>query len=493
MYKSTSRPPRLGFAARYTLIFAIVNGLLCALVAGSYYTLRVWGLDESLHTTVNRIAHGMDEVERIEPSAECARAAERHLNDPTVKGVYCQIHTEDGRILARSSSLGEHALPLPVEAIGSRAIASEPRTIRGEIAERIGGPGASLRVLPRRVLHQSGPAYWVVAAGDWGRAEGAFHSLLWILAIGFFLSLTAIAVTLWIMVRRAVAPVRGVLEQAKQIDPRKLSQRLDVPAGPEEVRRMVVTVNEMLDRIQAAFDAHTRFIGNVSHELKTPLTYLLSQTQLARRGSHSAEDFDRYLDNTESDLRRMKETVEGLLTLARASAGQEELATSRIPVNDVVLDAVEHCQRLARHREVRIHPTLLAADDRGTTPVLEGDHDLLSVMLENVLRNAIQHSPIEGVVRVWLETENDQATIALRDQGTGIAPDAMPRLFDAYYQAHPGEQQRGLSRQIGLGLAISRAIAQMHGGDVSAVNHPDGGALFRLRLPLAPADGPRRD
>ncbi len=326
----------------------------------------------------------------------------------------------------------------------------------------------------------------VCAVVLWGLYDwDGWMTPLRIVAAVTLLSWPVTSVALSIAIGRAIARIRDASEQAERIDPPHLSRRLEVPEGPEEVREMVITVNGMLDKVEAAFEAHTRFIGNVSHELKTPLTYLLSQTQLARRGSHSAESFDRYLDNMETELRRMKETIDGLLTLARARAGQEELHISRISVNDVVLDAVEHCQALARHREVRVEPMLLHADDEGSTPLLEGDPDLLAVMLENLIRNAIQHSPLEGKVSVSLAAEDGQASIAVRDHGPGIPPRALPHLFDAYYQAHPGENAKGLSRRIGLGLAISRAIARMHEGDVSAENHPHGGALLRIHLPLA--------
>lgn len=475
---------RFGFIARYTVLFALAFALLCLGAGGVYYLSAKRAFNASLDHAVDRLARL---IRATEDPSDWPREAKQGLNALAAEHVYGQVHVGDGRLLAVSDRLAQHALPLPSSDLEPPETAFEPYIADDALASRIAGPDAVLSVAPRRVVHPSGQSFWIIAAKDWQPTQDALHRNLMAIGIAFLLSLIAAGFTLWVILRRAVAPIRQVLEQAEGFDPRSLSLRLDVPSGPEDVRNMVIAVNEALDRIEVAFDAHTRFMANVSHELKTPLTYLFAQTQLARRGPHDPDSFDRYLDNTELELRRMHETIEGLMTLARATSGQETLPTSRIPANDVVLDAVEHCQALARYREIRIEPILMSGSEGQAPPMLEGDHDLLSVMIENLIRNAIQHSPTEGKVTVSVGTEDRQAHLVVRDQGPGIPSESLPRLFEAYYQVHPGEQENGFARKIGLGLAISRAIARMHGGDVAGENNPDGGAIFAVTLPLVDA------
>jgi signal transduction histidine kinase len=323
-------------------------------------------------------------------------------------------------------------------------------------------------------------AAYVVVLAVYQYGEG--HHVVWALATACVLSITAAGVAMRLLRRRSLHPIEEVRGQVEEIEPAHLSQRIELSSGPKDVHEAVDALNAMLDRLEAALIEQTKFIANVSHELKTPLTYLLGQTQLIRRQARTPEEHDRFVDNIEAELRRMADTINSFLTLARARGGLADLSVTPVTANDLVLGAVEHCQPLARHREVQVIPTLAPAAEDGQVPQIRGDADLLSAMIENLIRNAIQHSPVEGKVDVTLRCQDGGAHIFVRDRGKGIPPEELETIFERYRRSNSDDSEL---ESAGLGLAIAKAVARMHGGSISADNHPDGGAEFEVKLPLA--------
>jgi two-component system OmpR family sensor kinase len=282
------------------------------------------------------------------------------------------------------------------------------------------------------------------------------------------------------LVRRGLAPIGRVAREAQRLTAAHLDRRLPVPSGRDEVVEMIHTLNDMLDRLQAAFAAQERFIANAAHELKTPVTHLLGQAQVLARQTRQPEEYDRFVSAVQEDMRHLATIVESLLLLARADAGLPLDSRARVSINEVVTDAVERCHPYAAQREVRLEPALCAPTDEADEPETEGDAELLVSMVSNLVRNAIRFSPPRERVEVAVERVEQHVRIAVRDRGPGIPDDQLPRLFERFYQAQNAERPAGS----GLGLSIAGSVAKLHKGQIRVVNRLGGGCAFEVTLPL---------
>lgn len=393
---------------------------------------------------------------------------------------YLQIRLFDGRILEQSANLRGAALPLSDAARAARdAGAPVLETIDDAAARRLLGAAGRLRMIT--LFHQrSGvPPFYLQVAVSQSSIDGAVALLrrTMLILIPFGLLLAAIASEQ--LVRRGLAPIGRVAREARRLTAARLDHRLPVPSGKDEIVEMILTLNQMLDRLAAAFAAQERFIANAAHELKTPVTHLLGRAQVLARQARTPEEYDRFVAAVQEEMRHLAAIVESLLLLARADAGLPPAARAHVSVNEVVADAVERCHPYAAQREVRLEPALCGPTDERDEPEVAGDAELLVAMVNNLVRNAIRFSPPGSLVEVAIERQGSDVKIAVRDRGPGVPEDQLPHLFERFYQAAAGGRPAGS----GLGLSIAQSAARLHGGSIRAANRPGGGCEFEVTLP----------
>jgi two-component system, OmpR family, sensor kinase len=301
------------------------------------------------------------------------------------------------------------------------------------------------------------------------------------LVVGILLlTLTGIG---WIVIRIGLRPLEQMERVAREISEGDLSRRV-TPATPRtEIGRLGLTLNRMLARIEEAFadrarseDRRKRFLSDASHELRTPLASLRGYAELFRMGP--AQDpvaLKRAMARIEAEAARMGALVDNLLLLARLDEVPE---AQHVPVNlnELAAHAVADAQAIAPEREIALH------DDEQLTTI--GHPDGLRQVLANLMSNALTHTPEGTPVSVRLRRTDSRAILEVRDHGPGLPPDADDRVFDRFWRNDEG-RTRGRAGA-GLGLAIVREIVQAHHGTVAAANAADGGAVFTVRLPLAP-------
>ncbi len=241
-------------------------------------------------------------------------------------------------------------------------------------------------------------------------------------------------------------------------------------------------MNDAFGRLEKAYREQGSFIANVSHELKTPIAVLLSQAQVLKQEDRSTTEYRRFLAVVEDEMRVLGRLVESFLVLARVGHGKELVRRERLTVNDVVLEAAEHCAPLSRHHEVPLVTLLHLSDDGEQEPEIEGDPELLRTMFENLLRNALRFSPSGEPVDLRVTCTRDRASILVRDRGPGIAREHIDRVFERFYTVADAEVG---GRGSGLGLAIAKSIAELHNGTISVHNCADRGCEFEVLLPLS--------
>jgi len=278
----------------------------------------------------------------------------------------------------------------------------------------------------------------------------------------------------WWLVAQAIKPVDLISATAAKIAAGDLSQRINVAETESELGRLAAVLNSTFARLETAFAQQKQFAADAAHELRTPVTVILTQTQLSLNRERTAAEYQQTVIACQRAAQRMRRLIESLLELARYDAGQESLKRLPFDLANTVGESVELVKTLADERGVTLDAEVVPLE---TT----GDPERLAQVVMNLLTNAIQYNRPSGAVRVRLERTGDLAVLTVSDNGPGIAPEDLPHVFERFYRA---DRSRTGAGNAGLGLAICQAIVEAHGGTLEAASEPGAGATFTLRLPV---------
>lgn len=302
-----------------------------------------------------------------------------------------------------------------------------------------------------------------------------------VLLLGGFLGVIASALSGWYIAGIAVEPIRRLSLVAGQLGPETIDRELVVESSNSEIAELTSEIDAARARMREAFAAQERFLSNISHEIKTPIATLLTEAQTINRSilPDHARDF---VEIAEEEMRKLGSLVESFLTLTRVRDGGGIQNLRACPANEIVMESIEDCSAMAARHDVRLEPRLAEGED-AMNACIAGDQSLLRTMLNNLVRNAIRFTRAGGRVGVSAMIGDGLFTVRVSDQGPGLPPDLIEKLFDRFTQS--AEELRR-HRGHGLGLAIAKGIAELHKGDITARNLPDGGAEFEVSLPVAP-------
>jgi two-component system, OmpR family, sensor kinase len=287
----------------------------------------------------------------------------------------------------------------------------------------------------------------------------------------------------WLLTGAALRPVDRLQRRLQDITEHDSVARLDVPSTRDEIAALAVTMNRLLERLQAAMTRQRSFVADAGHELRTPLTSLKAELQLAARPGKPKAELVAGVKAAAGDTDRLIRLAEDLLLLAQADEGPAFLNLTPVQLPELISAAARALAARAAERAVTIE---VRADQQLTAVA---DPDRVRQVLDNVLDNAIGHSPAGSTVEVTghltVVNGHQQATVEVRDHGHGFPPEFLPHAFERFRRA---DQARGRHEGgAGLGLAIVASIARAHGGRATAANHPGGGAVVRIEFP---AEGP---
>lgn len=285
----------------------------------------------------------------------------------------------------------------------------------------------------------------------------------------------------WFAVHKGLAPLRNMTATARSLSAEQLGQRLAEDDAPSEVVELVQAFNGMLHRLELAFQRLGAFSADIAHELRTPVSNLMTQTQVALSRSRNAEAYREILASNLEEYERIARMVSDMLFLAQAENGRLPRPVEPVALEDEVRALMDFYDALADENGVRI--SLLGA------ATVTGDRLMLRRAVSNLISNALRHTPAGGVVELSIaRTEPGAVSLSVGNPGETIPPDQLARIFERF---HRGSSERNLHGEgSGLGLAITRSIAELHGGNVS-VRSADGWTSFRIEFPR-PNAGPDR-
>jgi len=280
----------------------------------------------------------------------------------------------------------------------------------------------------------------------------------------------------WWVAARALQPISEISATAKKISSGDLGQRIRPTDSESELGRLSADLNYTFARLQAAFERQAQFTADASHELRTPVAVILTQTQSALARERPASEYRESLAACQRAAQRMRGLIESLLLLARFDSNDPTELPEDCDLYRIAAESVALLKPLADEKNVA-----LALE--GTSAPCRGSAAQLAQAGGNLIGNAIHYNLPGGSVCVTVHREADRAVLTVADTGEGIAPGDLPHIFERFYRAEKSRSEgQGHS---GLGLAITKAIVEGHGGSITVASEPGVGTTVRVRLPSA--------
>ena len=373
-------------------------------------------------------------------------------NSPAYYGV---IWTRDGHELERSDTAPAH-VPAPD---GVRPEAGTISRTRGTFRESFSATPPGEVVLAGRSIAPEIAALRSFALGLLAVGSG-------VLGIGLAGG--------WLLASRVIRPIQAISETAGRIAAGNLSERIRTGETDSELGQLATVLNGTFARLDDAFAQQRQFTADASHELRTPVSVIFSQTQATLARPRSPEEYRATLEACQRSAQRMRRLITSLLELARLDAGQDPMARQPFDLARTVADALDLVKPLGEERSIRWTTDLSSAP-------FTGDAEKIGQVVTNLLTNAIYHNRDQGEVRVTVRAEEGRAVLIVADTGVGIAEADRPHVFRRFFRADPA-RAHGDGRT-GLGLAICQAIVDAHGGRLGDESRPGTGSTFTLRLP----------
>jgi two-component system OmpR family sensor kinase len=483
--------------ARLTLWYSVVLALLLLVFSLTSYFLFAGAENRRTDADLAELATSylvtfQDELKDPDEPGGLQDAARQAMLEHRVRGDTLLVVDSAGQIVANSADV----LPSSAAAnsIAARALASsgfqqfvEAALRSDRTYQHIAAEKGGLRAYAVRFA-ANGQTWSLVIL----RSLHAQHEMLeeirvafaWLIPLGVLLA----SVGGYFLARRSLAPVAAMGAQAERIGAVNLHDRLAVRNPNDELGRLAQTFNDLLDRLDQSFERQRRFISDASHELRTPVSILRGEAEVAlSQLSRSPEEYRESLAVLHEEAERLARIVEDLFTLTRADAGEYRLAHSDFYLDELVADCVRAARALAQAKNITL--SVVAANEM---PV-RADEDLLRRMILNLLDNAIKYTPEGGNVTVTCNSAPDGYELSVTDSGPGIPVDMQSRIFERFFRVDRARSRTGRDGGAGLGLAIARWIAEAHLGRIDLVRSDATGSTFTVCVPVSAKHSPSVD
>jgi len=276
--------------------------------------------------------------------------------------------------------------------------------------------------------------------------------------------------------RRSLQPVDEITKRAEGITSTNLSERLPLIRSGDELERLSMSLNRMIERLDNAFEHINRFSADASHELRTPLTILQLELEGLAQNHRRDPALGDQIGSALEETHRMSRIVESLLTISRLDAGEVKMDKSHLDLGELTASTASEMKLLAEEKSIglRIHA------ESGIQVV--GDRIRLQQVIVNLIDNSIKYTPVGGMIEVRVSREGISAVLEVSDNGLGIPAHALPHVFERFYRADKARSRA--SGGAGLGLSIVKAICAAHNGDIKVSSQEGRGSSFRVELPL---------
>ena len=334
--------------------------------------------------------------------------------------------------------------------------------------------GTNWIIYDQKIVEDEASIGWIRSVKSLKYIDDTLRNLLLIFLCicPVFLAITLIIG--YFLVRRTLQPIDKITTTARMIGRGDLSKRLNMKNTGDEIGRLSATFDEMIDRLDTAFQTEQQFTSDASHELRTPVTVISAYAENALREDATTEEYARAMEIILKESRKMSATISSLLMLTRGDQRKYQPNLERIDLGQLVDDVVEEMETPAEQKGVSI--SVLPHNSQ----LIMLDQTLITNLLLNILENAVKYSNPKGEIRVSLFEETDAVTITIQDNGIGISKEDLPKVFNRFFRAeHTGDKEG-----TGLGLAIAKWIVELHHGEIHIDSTLSAGTTVKIQLPI---------
>jgi two-component system OmpR family sensor kinase len=469
---------RLQLTLCYTIVFAVLFFVAGVFLYTHMQSSLVDSLDTELHLRAQQVADDIiddhdtlklrdatSELPGIDPEDSYQLSKPADVNF----GSLVRVLDGHGKVFRVTSTF--HALNVPPESI-SQPMHGLPW--QGTVST---SNGQTVRLYSRAMTDENN----IIAIIQVGVSLTQLHTALdnitlELLIIGPFVLLFSAVGSYWLS-SRAFKPIDRLTRTTQRIKDGDLKQRVPIPHTHDEVERLALTLNEMIDSLDRALTLQRRFVSDASHELRTPVAAIRSMIDVALFEPMEQDKYTAVLRTVNAEAERLGHLVSDLLALARADEGQAHLEKEEVRL-DVLIDAVAaNAEPLASEKNITLH----VEADKPVTAL--GDEARLIQMTMNLLDNAITYTPAGGSVTLSTTVENGRARLRMQDTGIGIAAEHLPHIFERFYRVDPAHARTERNNN-GLGLSIAEWVVRAHNGSITVESQPGKGSTFTVLLPL---------
>lgn len=313
----------------------------------------------------------------------------------------------------------------------------------------------------------------VVVAHPLNVIRKSLNSLLFFMAGVFVVLVAPVAAGGYFLVRRGLSPVSDMADKMAKIESSDLSQRVPIPQTADALQKLAEAFNGLLERLKQSIDRERQFIADVAHEMKTPLSTITSTAEIALTRPHSGQDYQKALQDIQTDAATMSTTLKNVLDLAWSQSASS-VGWQNFNLSETVGELAEVAAKLALPRRITVSGKVKK------DIAIWGRKEKIYRAILNLIDNAVKFTPVGGKVALSLSTQKNLAVIEIKDTGTGIVPSDLPHIFDRFYRGSKSGQTLGS----GLGLAIAKSVVAAHQGEIKVKSQPGRGSIFTVHLPL---------
>ncbi len=456
---------------KLTLWYGGILALILVVFSSGVYVYFRNSLQKSIDTKIKSIGEVLSSSITETHNTSVFGNFERYLENVLgrkPKGKLIQIMDRSGRIGAKMSDIETEVLPTSFSTL--------ERALKGEIVyETMEGIRPRLRMITIPITESQKITSIVQVGTSLEDFDETMKKLLIIMLISIPTSISATIAVGYFMAKKALKPVDQIRKAAVKISSSNLDERIDVSGRRDELGRLAETFNAMINRLKDAFQRINQFSIDVSHELKTPLTILKGETEVALRKERGNEDYKKLLMSHLEEVDRMTRIIDDLLLLSKADTKEITMNIEDISLRDLIVDVCMDMKMFADNKGTELHVKELE-DVR-----IKGDELKLRRMLWNIVENGIKYTQNGGKVEVSSYVNDGYAWIDVKDNGVGISQNDIQYIFDRFYRADRSRRRESGS---GLGLSISKWIAEAHKGSIDVKSQPAEGSLFSIKLPI---------
>ena len=474
----SKRTKHSSIAWQLILLFTMATSLLLACGLGMFYAIV--------------IRHAFAEDNAVLADKVAALRADLHESGPDVfaeelksrqprehNAYWIRILDSQGRTFAETPGMDRSLPPQifpppPASAKASADTQKSVSTVGGLKDYRRGSKLFSLVTLSEESGSQP---YTLQVAQDRSsdeRVERNFAVLFIMVLCGSVLGSAFIAV---IVTKRGLRPLREMTQSIARIGPTHLKERVTPAEWPRELKPLASAFDDMLKRLDDSFTRLSHFSADLAHELRTPIANMIGEAQVALTRDRTAAEYRETVESTVGECERLSRIVDNLLFVARVDAAREPIARKRFDGRTAIEKIAEFYQTIAEERHITIS---CSGEAR-----IYADPDLFERAVGNLLDNALRFTPEHGSIHIALSENDGQFELAVGDNGCGIAPEHLPRVFDRFYRA---DSSRG-SDGAGLGLALVKSIVDLHGGSAKIESEIGRGTTVTLSFPNSDTQG----